>query len=126
MSAPSSIEARAGSADVARAFLLRLADLRAWLFLAVLLVFFESWAQVRYGTTFLFATYNAQSIAIFAVAPLLLALGSTFVIISGGMPSSPPTPRTWRGTRCRRCPPCWSAWRQASSSPACPASSTAS
>jgi len=85
MSAPSSSESRAGSADVARALLLRLADLRAWLFLAVLLVFFESWAQVRYGTTFLFATYNAQSIAIFAVAPLLLALGSTFVIISGGI-----------------------------------------
>jgi predicted ABC-type sugar transport system permease subunit len=66
-------------------FLLTLAGLRAWLFLVLLLAFFETWAQLRYGTTFLFSSYNFQSIAIFAVAPLLLALGSTFVIISGGI-----------------------------------------
>ncbi len=63
----------------------RLARLRAWLFLAMLLVFFESWAQARYGATFLFSGYNAASIGVFAVAPLFLALGSTFVIISGGI-----------------------------------------
>ena len=86
MSAQSSMQERTrppGSA--ARVWILRLAALRAWLFLGVLLVFFESWAQIRYGVTFFFSSYNAQSIAIFAVAPLLLALGGTFVIISGGI-----------------------------------------
>ena len=68
-----------------RSLLLRLAAMRAWLFLAMLLVFFEVWARVSYGSTFLFSTYNAQSISVFTVAPLLLALGSTFVIISGGI-----------------------------------------
>ena len=67
------------------AWLVRLAALRAWLFLVILLVFFEAWSQASYGVTFLFSAYNAQSIAVFAVAPLLLALGSTFVIISGGI-----------------------------------------
>lgn len=63
----------------------KLAQLRAWLFLAFLVVFFEVWAQVAYQTTFFGSAYNLQSITIFAVAPLLLALGSTFVIISGGI-----------------------------------------
>ena len=36
-------------------------------------------------STFVFSAYNAQSIAVFAVAPLLLALGETFVIIAGGI-----------------------------------------
>jgi predicted ABC-type sugar transport system permease subunit len=86
MSAPTTTDLRAAlpGSDVA-VWLARIANLRAWLFLALLLVFFETWAQVRYGATFLFSGYNAQSIAVFAVAPLLLALGSTFVIISGGI-----------------------------------------
>jgi ribose transport system permease protein len=62
-----------------------LASSRAWLFLLLLVIFFEAWARMSFGATFLFSTYNAQSIAIFTVAPLLLALGSTFVIISGGI-----------------------------------------
>jgi predicted ABC-type sugar transport system permease subunit len=86
MSAQSPTQEGTGAAgSAARAWILRLAALRAWLFLGVLLVFFESWAQIRYGATFFFSSYNAQSIAIFAVAPLLLALGGTFVIISGGI-----------------------------------------
>ncbi|MQT11873.1 ABC transporter permease subunit [Segnochrobactrum spirostomi] len=72
-------------ASASRRLILRIAAMRAWLFLALLLIFFEVWAQTQYGATFLFSLYNAQSIAVFAVAPLLLALGSTFVIISGGI-----------------------------------------
>ena len=68
-----------------RQLLSRIADLRAWIFLALLLVFFEVWAQVRYDITFVGNTYNLQSIGIFATAPLLLALGQTFVIISAGI-----------------------------------------
>ena len=62
-----------------------LAALRAWLFLAILAVFFEVWARIAYGTTFFGNGFNLQSIAVFTVAPLLLALGQTFVIISGGI-----------------------------------------
>ncbi len=63
----------------------RIANLRAWLFLLALLALFEIWARVEYGTTFLGNGFNLQSIAVFAVAPLLLATGQTFVIISGGI-----------------------------------------
>jgi ribose transport system permease protein len=62
-----------------------LAAARAWLFLALLFVGFEVWAQLAYRATFLFNPFNVQSIAVFAVAPLLLALGQTLVIISGGI-----------------------------------------
>jgi predicted ABC-type sugar transport system permease subunit len=66
-------------------WLVRIAQLRAWLFLCLLLIFFETWARYQYGATFLFSTFNIQSVTVYAVAPLLLALGSTFVIISGGI-----------------------------------------
>lgn len=75
----------ADHADKARSVPQRIADLRAWLFLAFLIVGFEIWSRVSFGGTFLFNPYNVQSIAIFAVAPLLLATGQTFVIISGGI-----------------------------------------
>jgi ribose transport system permease protein len=61
------------------------ASMRAWIFLAFLLVGFEVWAQLAYHTTFLFNPFNAASIAVFTVGPLLLALGQTFVVISGGI-----------------------------------------
>ena len=67
------------------AWVVRVASFRAWLFLALLLVVFETWARFSYGTSFVLSPYNAQSIAVFAVAPLLLALGETFVIIAGGI-----------------------------------------
>ena len=66
-------------------WLLWIAATRAWLFLALLLIVFEIWARVSYGASFVLSSYNAQSIAVFAVAPLLLALGETFVIIAGGI-----------------------------------------
>ncbi len=75
----------ADHADVGLTILQRIANLRAWLFLAALILVFEVWARVAYGGTFALNSYNIQSIAIFAVAPLLLATGQTFVIISGGI-----------------------------------------
>src|ERR1700728_3908136 len=65
--------------------LMRIAELRAWLFLIVLTVFFEVWARIAYGSSFILNVYNLQSISVFATAPLLLALGQTFVIISAGI-----------------------------------------
>lgn len=62
-----------------------LASARAWLFLILLVVGFEVWAQVSDGATFIGSAWNIRSIAVFAVAPLLLAIGQTFVIISGGI-----------------------------------------
>src|SRR5580692_12880978 len=62
-----------------------LAAFRAWLFLAILLVTFELWARLTYGGTFVFNPQNVKSIAVFTVTPLLLGLGQTFVIISGGI-----------------------------------------
>jgi ribose transport system permease protein len=63
----------------------RIASLRAWLFLIGLIVLFEVWAQIVFDRTFVGNPRNAQSILIYAVAPLLLATGQTFVIISGGI-----------------------------------------
>ncbi len=75
----------ADHAAKAKTLLQRIADLRAWLFLVFLILGFEVWSRVDFGGTFLFNSFNIQSIAVFAVAPLLLATGQTFVIISGGI-----------------------------------------
>jgi ribose transport system permease protein len=76
---------QADHADRAKSLVQRIADLRAWLFLAALIAGFEAWARIEFGGTFIFNPFNVQSIAVFAVAPLLLATGQTFVIISGGI-----------------------------------------
>jgi ribose transport system permease protein len=76
---------QADHAEIAKTLVQRIADLRAWLFLAALIVGFEIWARSSFGGTFILNPFNLQSIAIFAVAPLLLATGQTFVIISGGI-----------------------------------------
>lgn len=57
----------------------------SWLFLAFLMVFFEVWARVAFGQTFLFNLNSLQSILLAAVQPLLLGLGLTFVIVAGGI-----------------------------------------
>src|SRR5437867_1810718 len=62
-----------------------LAAFRAWLFLVLLLITFEAWAHTVYHTSFLLNPFNIESIAVFTVTPLLLALGQTLVIISGGI-----------------------------------------
>ena len=95
---------------------------RAWLFLVLLLIVFETWARVSYGASFVLSSYNAQSIAVFAVAPLLLALGETFVIIAGGIDLSvgfimglsavdrgPCRPIVAGGVDAAASRPCWSA-----------------
>jgi predicted ABC-type sugar transport system permease subunit len=68
-----------------KSILMRVAELRAWVFLFFLLVFFEIWARAAYGATFVFNTYNLKAISVAATAPLVLALGQTFVIISAGI-----------------------------------------
>ncbi len=60
-----------------------LLNLWSWLFLALILVFFEIYAQVEVGTTFLFRVYSLQSLAIAAAQILLLALGLTLVVVAG-------------------------------------------
>jgi ribose transport system permease protein len=63
----------------------RIINLRAWLFLVALILGFELWSRLDFGGSFILNPFNVQSIAIFAVVPLLLAVGQTFVIISGGI-----------------------------------------
>lgn len=84
-SASAHVAPQADHADVTRTTMQRIADLRAWLFLSALIVGFEIWSRASFGGTFILNPLNIQSIAIFAVAPLLLATGQTFVIISGGI-----------------------------------------
>jgi ribose transport system permease protein len=60
-----------------------LATARAWIFLFLLLVVFEIWSQIAYGSTFVFSLFNIRSIAVFAVAPVLLGLGQTLVNFVG-------------------------------------------
>ena len=79
------VKPEADHAEQTKTLVQRIADLRAWLFLAALIVVFEVWSRAEFGGTFIFNPFNLQSIAIFAVAPLLLATGQTFVIISGGI-----------------------------------------
>jgi len=75
----------ADHADRAKTLLQRVTNLRAWLFLAALIGIFEFWSRSAFGATFILNPFNLQSIVIFAVAPLMLATGQTFVIISGGI-----------------------------------------
>lgn len=76
---------QADHADVRKTLVQKIAQLRAWLFLATLLIFFEIWARMDFGGSFIGSSFNWRSVAIFAIAPLLLAIGQTFVIISGGI-----------------------------------------
>ena len=55
----------------------------SWLFLIGILAFFELYARMETGQTFLFRVYNIQSIAIAASQILLLALGLTLVVVAG-------------------------------------------
>ncbi len=130
MAAPETLTA-AGNAPITptgRSILMRIAEMRAWLFLILLVIFFEVWARVAYGVSFIFNTYNLQSISVFATAPLLLALGQTFVIISAGIDLSLGFVmglasviaahigqlRRRCSSGCRRSRQCWSAFSPAS------------
>lgn len=85
MTTPSQAAPQADHVDKPHTTLQKVADLRAWLFLALLILGFELWSRLEFGGTLLFNPFNIQSIAVFAVAPLLLATEQTFVIISGGI-----------------------------------------
>lgn len=76
---------QADHAEATKSIIQRIAQLRAWLFLATLIIVFELWSRISFDGTFVGSTFNWQSVATFAVAPLLLAIGETFVIISGGI-----------------------------------------
>jgi ribose transport system permease protein len=82
---PTHVAPQADHSERALSWIQRVASMRAWLFLAALILGFEAWARIGFGGTFILNPFNIQSIAIFAVAPLLLATGQTFVIISGGI-----------------------------------------
>lgn len=55
----------------------------SWLFLVAIIAFFEIYARVESGNTFLFRIYNIQSISIAASQILLLSLGLTLVVVAG-------------------------------------------
>ena len=54
-------------------------------FLVVALISLEIWTQIQYGRTFVFSAYNIQAILVLASIPLIIAIGQTFVIVSGGI-----------------------------------------
>jgi inositol transport system permease protein len=56
-----------------------------WVFLTALVVFFETWSRIRVGRSFIGSLYNVQAILLAASAPLMLAIGQTFVIITAGI-----------------------------------------
>ncbi|HKJ94198.1 MAG TPA: ribose ABC transporter, partial [Gammaproteobacteria bacterium] len=58
---------------------------RYWslLVLVLILAFFEVYAQVETGGTFIFRAYNLRSIGVAASQILLLSLGLTLVIVAG-------------------------------------------
>jgi ribose transport system permease protein len=73
------VDGRPGGAAFARSLL----NAWSWLFLALIVAFFEIYARIETGNTFLFRIYNLQSVAIAASQILLLALGLTMVIVAG-------------------------------------------
>ena len=64
-------------------FLRPLLDAWSWLFLVLIVAFFEVYARIETGNTFLFRVYNIQSIAVAASQILVLALGLTLVVVAG-------------------------------------------
>jgi len=62
-----------------------LTALWAWLFLILLVAFFEVWSHVAYHSTFIARIANIQSILLATTQTLLLAEGLTFVIVAGGI-----------------------------------------
>lgn len=71
------------SNPVGASFVKPLLNAWSWLFLIAILVFFEAYAQIETGNTFLFRINNIQSISIAASQILLLALGLTLVVVAG-------------------------------------------
>lgn len=78
--------ARAGAADItpAKRFVLLVGRLWAWVFLALMIIFFIIAVPLFGGATFL-TIRNSQNILMAIVPVLLLGLGQTFVIIAAGI-----------------------------------------
>lgn len=57
----------------------------SWIFLGMIITFFEAWSWSSYGRTFIGNLYNVQSILLTATQILMMALGLTLVIISAGI-----------------------------------------
>ena len=57
----------------------------SWIFLFLILGFFELWSWSTYGRTFVGNLYNVQSVLLTATQILMMALGLTLVIISAGI-----------------------------------------
>ena len=57
----------------------------SWIFLFLILGFFELWSWSTYGRTFIGNLYNVQSVLLTATQILMMALGLTLVIISAGI-----------------------------------------
>ncbi|EHH09413.1 ribose ABC transporter, permease protein, partial [Mesorhizobium amorphae CCNWGS0123] len=53
---------QADHGDPARTWIARIADGRAWLFLAGLIICFEVWSRLAFGATFVLNPFNVQSI----------------------------------------------------------------
>ena len=57
----------------------------SWLFLLLIICFFEVWSWSVYNRTFFGNLYNVQSVLLTATQILMMALGLTFIIISAGI-----------------------------------------
>ena len=57
----------------------------SWLFLLLIICFFEVWSWSVYDRTFFANLYNVQSVLLTATQILMMALGLTFIIISAGI-----------------------------------------
>ena len=80
--------APAGTKSAASQILLSLIQVWAWVFLAVLILFFVVSVPLVSGSAVSFLTVrNSQNILVAITPVLLLGLGQTFVIISGGSTS---------------------------------------
>ena len=79
------IAATSPTATLPHPIILWIAQLRAWVFLILLIVFFEIWARAADGDLVPLQHLQHPVDLVFATAPLLLALGQTFVIISAGI-----------------------------------------
>ena len=70
---------RSGGASILKPLL----NAWSWLFLVLIVAFFEIYARAETGNTFVFRLYNIQSIAVAASQILVLALGLTLVVVAG-------------------------------------------
>lgn len=57
----------------------------SWLFLVLIICFFEVWSWIVYDRTFFANLYNVQSVLLTATQILMMALGLTFIIICAGI-----------------------------------------